>query len=859
VEPPVRIELTTFRLQGGCSTTELGRREASANYCRQYHAVVTNLGLTSQEARRRLAEYGENSLPGESRRSLFYIAITVLKEPMLLLLLAAGLISFLLADLSDAILLFVTVIIVLAISIYQHKRTESALRALHQLTAPLALVMRDGVKKRIPSAELVPGDLLLLLEGDRISADAKLLTSSFLEIDESLLTGESVPVSKEQADLIFSGTLIVRGHGSAEVLTTGSKTELGAIGESIKKLSFQRTRLQESIDRLVKIIGFLALIAILAIITIFGFGRDQWLEGLIAAIAAAMALIPEEFPVILTLFMALGAWRMAKVRVITQKPAAIEALGSVTTLCVDKTGTLTNNEMQVVEVTIDSEQLSIKEISSSGLSPRILEIAALATPDTPFDPMDHAIQKLVNLESIRAGHASVKEIPLEKSRLIYFHIWESEKLIAAAKGAPEHVGALCNLSTSDIESLNAQVAQAAERGLRVIAVAEGSKKSASVDLSSPEGFEFQFLGLLCLQDPIRDGVVQSVAECVSAGIRVLMITGDHPKTALALAREAGIADHQVLTGTELNTVDDSEIEILVRDCSVFARVRPEDKLRIIRALQANGEVVAMTGDGINDAPALKAADIGIAMGLRGTDVAREAAHLIITDDNFTSIVAGIKRGRAIYANIKKAMSYVIAIHIPIFGMALVPVFSSQWPLILLPALVAFHEVIIDPASSIVFEVEEPDPKIMSQKPRVPNSGIFSALDLSLAILQGLSIFIVVFGLFYQAQVSGVSEEEIRSLTFSALIFSNIFLILANRSRKLTIWESLIKRRNPAIPWIVLGAMSLLVILTNVAPLSSAFGLAPLELSSYFKTFAICYLSIIWLDALKFISRFKTRQ
>ena len=820
---------------------------------------MTNIGLTSLEAARLLTEFGPNSVESDTSRSRLSETFAVLREPMLLLLLAAGLISFFLADLTDAILLMFTVVIVLGISIYQQQRTNRALAALKELTAPLAHVVRDGLEVRISSRDVVPGDLIILSEGDRVVADAELVTVSSLECDESLLTGESIPITKGTGEIAFTGSLAVRGHGRARVIATGNETELGKIGKSIESIPYTRTHLQQSIDSIVKAIGGVALLTVIAIVIIYGVTRGNWLEGGIAAIAAAMALIPEEFPVILTLFMALGAWRMARVRVIARQAPAIEALGSVTVLCVDKTGTLTRNEMTVSEVQIDHRVIPAHEAVDSEDGFELLRIASLAAPKTPFDPMDKAFRELVDIEVITEGLISVAEFPVIKERLAYIHIWQQgPSLLVAAKGAPEHIAKLCGIEGIAIEEINQRVMSAGEKGLRVIAVATAVGEIGKTE--SIEGFEFQFLGLTFLKDPIRAGVPASVRECVTAGIRTIMITGDHPTTAKSIAQEIGLqSSNGVLTGTDLALLSDDELSERVRSCQIFARVTPNDKLRLIRALQANGEVVAMTGDGINDAPALRAADIGIAMGGRGTDVAREAAHLIITDDDFTSIVAGVRRGRAIYANIQKAMTYVIAIHIPIFGMALVPVLVADWPLILVPALIAFHEVIIDPASSIAFEVESPDPKIMSQPPRKPRSGIFDRREMLLALLQGLSIFALVFAIFIGNIASNTSEEKIRSLTFAALVIANVVLILINRSRTLTLWEALVKRRNVAIPWLIIGAMTLLLMLLNIPLLRDAFDLASLEWREYLLLLALSYLSVSWLDLHKIITGRRSGQ
>jgi Ca2+-transporting ATPase len=771
---------------------------------------------------------------------------------MLILLIAAGAINFLLAEILDALMLMVTVVIVIGISIYQARRTENALYALKQLTAPYATVIRDGVQQRISSNQIVVGDLLLLFEGDRVSADAELIESSTLAADESTLTGESVPVDKSNGHLVFSGTLITRGHGKAIVTSTGTNSQLGKIGKSLQEIPFERSQLQRDVDQLVRIIGVLGLITVVSVITIYGSTRDNWLEGGLAGIAAAMALIPEEFPVILTLFLAIGAWRMSQVKVIARKPSAIEALGSVTVLCVDKTGTLTENRMTVSEIQINGERYDITHQISNLEVSHALNIAALACPIRAFDPMDKAFQVLVAHNPDQLKGISLREYPVENSRLAYIHIWELDgRKIVAAKGAPETISRLCHLDEEKNQSLMEQVHVAADSGVRILAIAE-----AEIGQAIPEDIEsltFSFVGLALLRDPVRDGVVESIQHCARAGIRTIMITGDHPSTALAIARDISLPHvDSCLTGAQLDQIDDAELISRIGDISVFARVVPEHKLRIVRALQKKGEIVGMTGDGVNDAPALRAADIGIAMGARGTDVAREAASLVITDDNYTSIAHGIERGRTTYANLQKAMSYVVAIHIPIFGLALLPIFSSNWPLILLPGLVAFHEVIIDPACSVVFEEESPDPKIMDEKPRGIHRRIFTRTELSLSVIQGLSVFIAIFALFLHTRWSGRSDMEIRSMTFGALMVANVGLILTNRSRTLTILQTFRQRENRAVKWIVIGALTILLSLIILPPLRLIFDLGAIGLYDWVLILFTATVGFGWYEIYKFI-------
>ena len=816
-------------------------------------------GLSEREAALLLSKFGLNELPAEKKGSLFDSAVKVVREPMILLLILAGVISFVLAERVDGMLLISTVFIIIGISLFQERRTETALSALRSLSAPQALVIRSGKRIRIPTKEVVPGDLIQLLEGDRVPADAEIIDLKYLVLDESLLTGESVPVTKNLGDQVFTGTLVVRGHGIAIVRTTGKSTELGRIGSSLSGMKEQLTRLQLSISRIVKGIGIGALLTVTFVIAVYGVTRGNWLEGALAGIAVAMALIPEELPVILTIFMTLGAWRMTKVGVIVRRTATIEALGSVTVLCVDKTGTLTKNEMKIEELKLLNGDTWN---ASSAINPEfeeLISIGSLATPTVAFDPMDLAFKTLETSNRL-ASYKSLSEIPLSKERLIYTHVWQKEnRVIVAAKGAPEHIARICGLSENQLNSFHDLVATSASHGFRVIAVAKMELSESEFRSKKIDEIGLQFLGFSLLRDPIRDGVPDAINLCRAAGIRTIMITGDHPATAIAVANEIGIPSSSFMTGEILSQASDSDLREKVKSVSIFARVTHDHKLRLINALKTNGEIVGMTGDGINDAPALRAADIGIAMGGRGTDVAREASDMIITDDNFVSIVSGIKRGRTIFSNIKKAIIYVIAIHVPIFGMAIIPILNPLWPLVFLPALIAFHEIVIDPAASIVYEVEQSDPEIMNQKPRAATASLISRLDFLYSVLQGLSVFALVAIIYFVSLGNGSSDNRVRSLTFGTLLISNVILIMINRSRDLTIYRTVFKIKNVAAPWIALLAISILLILINVRVFREAFDLELLAIRDYLILAGLSYLSLCWTDLRKLLISAKAKK
>lgn len=841
-------------------------------------SVSGSAGLSSEEAARRLAVDGPNELPTAKRRSLAREAWDVLRQPMLMLLLAAGTINFLLAEPLDGVILMSFVLVVIAISIYQEHKTENALRALRDLSSPRALVVRDGRQVRVAGREVVRDDVVLLVEGDRVPADGVLLDCVNLSVDESALTGESVPVRKAPADpgrlasvqarpggeatpWVFSGTLVVKGRGTALVRATGAATELGRIGSALRQIETERTPLQREVDRLVGVVAVLGVAAAAIVVVAYGLSRGDWLEGLLAGIGTAMAMLPEEFPVVLTVFLAVGAWRLSQRHVLTRRPAVIETLGSASVICVDKTGTLTMNAMTVRDLVVDGHVHHVDDRPLPEAYHRLAEVAVLASPVDPFDPVDKAFtalgqRYLRGTEHLHGDWHLVREYPLSESLLALSHVWRSPdggRYLVAAKGAPEAVADLCHLDLEASAALTRQVEAATRDGLRVLAVAAADfPRTAELPREQHE-FAFEYVGLVGLHDPVRPGVAGAVAECRRAGVRTVMITGDYPGTAVAIAREVGL-DHAagVITGPELDAMPDPLLAERVRTVGVFARMVPEQKLRLVRALEAGGAVVGMTGDGVNDAPALRAADIGIAMGARGTDVAREAAALVITDDDFTSIAGGIRQGRGIAENLRMAMAYIIAVHVPIVGMSLLPVFVPGAPLVLLPSLIAVLELIIDPACSVVFEAEPVDPQVMDQPPRGPSDPVFGRRALVLAALQGTSVLVATALVFGWALADGRPDDVIRSVTFVTLVLSNVCLILVNRSWRMTAVRALRDRRNPTLPWILGAALSMPALLVGVPALRSAFNLGPIDLRDWLVAAVAGLAGVAWFEIVKVI-------
>ncbi len=807
-------------------------------------------GLSEEEVLEHLAVDGYNELPSAKKRTFWHILLEVMREPMFLMLIACGMLYLFLGDQGEAVMLMGFVAVIIGITFYQEQKTERALDALRDLSSPRALVIRDGRQQRIAGREVVRDDIVLIVEGDRIPADAVLLAGSNVSVDESLLTGESVPVRKRTWDgrlemgrpggddqpFIYSGTMVVKGQGVMQVRGTGIRTEIGKIGKALQILQPEDTNLQRQTGRIVRNFAVIGLGMCAVVVIVFGLTRGDWLHGILAGITLAMATLPEEFPVVLTIFLALGAWRISQRHVLTRRVPAVEMLGAATVLCTDKTGTLTQNRMTVTHLMSGNELLEVdmQQRSLPESFHELVEFGILATPLDPFDPMEKAIKELGGRTLVNTGHLHadwvlMREYPLSEKLLAMSHVWRSTSrhtFVIAAKGAPEAIADLCHFDAAQMDALRGQINRMADQGLRVLGVAKAD--FTLVDLPAEQhDFNFKFIGLLGLADPIRPEVPHAVDECYAAGIRIIMITGDYPGTARNIARQIGLKPlDNIITGAELDAMSDDDLKERIKTSCIFARAVPEQKLRIVSALKANGEVVAMTGDGVNDAPALKAAHIGIAMGGRGTDVARESAALVLVDDNFASIVAAVRMGRRIFDNLKKAMAFIFSVHIPIAGMSLIPVFFN-WPLALLPVHVLFLELIIDPACTVVFEMEDDEPDIMQRPPRKLEAPLFGRSMVLSGLIQGLGILVVVAGVYAFGLLQGLGEAEARMFAFVSLVIGNLGLIFANRSRTLSIFQSL-RIPNKALWWITGGAMFFLVLVLIVPALRDVFQFAPLH-------------------------------
>ena len=808
-------------------------------------------GLTAAAAAARLRKDGYNELPSADHRNLVRIFLEVLRQPMFALLLAGGAVYLLLGDRVEASILLIFASLSVSITIVQESRTERVLETLRNLASPRAIVIRDGRRMQIAGREVVAGDLMVVTEGDRVSADARLLTAEDLLVDESLLTGESVPVRKSARALdagaeprrdapggddspqLYAGTLIVRGTGQARVQATGARSEMGKIGHALRGIEMEPAHLQQQLRWLIRDFAIVGAVAGGLVVVLFGSLRGSWLNALLAGIAIGMSLLPEEFPMVIAVFMAMGAWRISRARVLTRHAAAIETLGATTVLCTDKTGTLTQNRMSVAAIVApDASWRAGDPVPPPEPVRRTLRVALLASAREPVDPMDVAVHALAREDggSVPAASRYVRSYGLRPDLFVVANVLRGDdgRFVVHAKGAVEAIVSLCRLSEGRARAIGTVVDALGGSGVRVLAVAEAvldPKLGADALPDSPRGFAFEYAGLLGFADPLRANVPAAVAECRSAGIRVVMMTGDYPATAVAIGREAGLDTTHVLTADQLEAADDSRLATLVEQTNVFARIRPADKLRIVQSLKAAGEIVAMTGDGVNDAPAIKAAHIGIAMGGRGTDVAREASSIVLLDDDFGSIVQTIRLGRRIYDNLVKAIEYIVAVHIPIAGLAILPLLLGL-PLVLSPIHIAFLEMIIDPSCSLVFEAEPEEEDVMRRPPRDPRELLLRPRRVLWAIAQGTVSFLLLAALLVTGARLGVAAERLRAIVFVALVVANLSLILVNRSLDATLIGA-VTRPNRSLR-VLFGAV-LLMLATAVAwkPAADLFHFATL--------------------------------
>lgn len=815
-------------------------------------------GLTEQQVAESRQRYGSNVIEKKGNR-LSEVGKKIIRDPMLLLLVAAGVIYFITGHRSDALFMLGAIIAIVSISLYQDRRSQNALDALRVLTRPTCRVLRDGIIKDIPVEEIVIGDYLLAEEGGTVSADGIILQSNDFAVNESILTGESLSVEKtvsEGNNDIYQGTVVTRGLAVCKVVAIGTRTRLGQIGQNLSASETPDTPLQKQIATFVRRMAVVGVIFFVAVWLINLYRSHNPLESLLKSLSLAMSILPEEIPVAFVTFMAVGAWRLSKLGIIVKQVSTIETLGSATVICVDKTGTITKNQMEIKDLYVFSSDLVDRVDSTNPGTNELLKYAMWASEPIPFDPMEislHDAYLRATKSDERKNYKMIHEYPLGGLPPFMTHVFENTAghRIIAAKGAPEGILATCHVTGSKQERILKVIEDLSSKGARVLGVASGRWTDSQFPASQSD-INFSFLGLVSFYDPPKDNMRDVLSSFYNAGINVKMITGDYPGTATSIAKQIGLTGERVLTGQEVMAMKDSDLATEVERVNIFARTFPEVKLRILNALKKNGHVVAMTGDGVNDAPALKAAHIGIAMGKRGAEVAKQASAMILSDDDLARMVDAVTAGRKIYANLKKAIQYIISIHIPIILIVFIPlVLNWTYPFLFTPVHIIFLELIMGPTCSIVYENEPVENELMKQKPRQGTPGFFKWRELTTSIVQGLIICVGTLTTYQYSVIGGVSEELTRGLVFTTLISANIFLTLVNRSVTKPFWVS-IRYRNPLIRVILFVTVSLTATILYVPLISEFFQVTAPTVGQLSICVFIGFLSVTWIDLLKII-------
>ncbi len=827
-------------------------------------------GLTTDEAKALQLRYGKNELSSQKKESFARKVLHIICEPMFLLLIVAAIIYFILGEPRDGLIMLIFVVGIISIDVIQEWKTDKTLNALKDLSAPHINVLRDGKEVQIASADLVPGDIMMIYEGVKIPADGFVVKCNDLCVDESSLTGEAeggwkVPVENAEdttdywrKDYCYAGTLVTQGLASVHVDKIGVSTEYGKIGCGVAQAPEEATPLQKQTSSLVKLCASIAavLFVLVCVVTWFNIPdhsfRDRLIESILSGITLAMAMIPEEFPVVLTVFLSMGAWRLAKKQSLVRKLPSVETLGAVSVLCVDKTGTITMNQMTVQETW-----------AADGDEHQLCEVMGLGCETDAYDPMEKAMlthcDKLgISQEHLFSGEL-IYEYAFTNELKMMGHVWQrNDELVIAAKGSPERILTICKLSDKEQEVIQHKITAYAKEGLRVIAIATTTLKDRSEIPENITECSLTFCGLIGLADPPRETVKQDIAICNKAGIRVVMITGDNGLTAASIAKKIEIKNYDnIITGDMLEKMSDDELRENVKTVNIFSRVIPEHKMRIVKAFKENGEIVAMTGDGVNDAPSLKYADIGIAMGKRGSEVSREAADLILLDDNFSTIVDTVKDGRRIYDNIRKAVGYIFVIHIPIaLTSLLAPMLGvAAGSLMLLPLHVVLLELIIDPTCSIVLERQPAEADIMERSPRNPQEKLLGAKLLIKSVIQGLVIFLASFGIYYYTMLQNTDNAPIaRSMGLAVIMIANLFLVQVNSSDTESVFTSIKNLSKDKVMWTINIGTLLGIAVILYTPLNNILQLAALSSRQFLLVFGLAAGSVLWYEIVKTIKR-----
>lgn len=817
-------------------------------------AVPAFAGLTTAQAERQRHTFGKNEIEATRRSPILNSLRNIVTEPMFLLLAVACVLYFFLGDFTEAMMMVVSILFVAGIELYQETKSERALEALRSYTRAQVRVLRDGKWVTLPSEDLVPDDVVSVEEGERIPADGTLLEQHDLTVDESVLTGESLSVEKtlegqpavngqRPTNSLFQGTTVASGKGVFKVTATGARSEFGKLGKSIESIDAEPTPLQIQIKRFVKQMGIIGGVAFVVV-----FGLNFWIENdfwkaLLFSLTLAMAILPEEIPVAFSAFMGLGAYRMIKYGILAKQPKTVESLGSATVICLDKTGTITENQMSVAEVA---------DFSGQG---HTLEYALWASEPEPFDAMEKALVEAVLEEKkagLRSGFTLAKEYPLGGKPPMMTHIWEKKggSRIVACKGAVERILDVSDIKNELRQQVLTKTEEMAAQGYRVLGVASATFEGKNFP-AEQDDFPWKFEGLVAFYDPPKENVAKVFKKFYTAGLRVLMITGDHAATAQNIARSIGLRGWEAtMTGDEVMKLDEGELREAVQKASVFARMFPEAKLRVVNALKANGEIVAMSGDGVNDGPALKAAHIGVAMGKSGTEIAKSAASLVLLNDNLDAMATAIRMGRRIYDNLRKAIRYIISIHLPIVLVVLVPLLFG-WPYahMLLPLHVIFLELVMDPTAAIAFENEPAEPNLMHKMPRPGNASLFSWKELAVSLLQGAMITAGVLFMYQVAVGQGKVEEDVRSVVFATLVSANLFLTLSNRSFDYAFHRTLFYK-NPMLPVILGISVFMLLAILYVPFLTHLFKMGALSAADLGWCVLAGFVSVGWFEVWK---------
>jgi P-type Ca2+ transporter type 2C len=817
-------------------------------------------GLTTDEVTRLGKEFGRNILTIRRINPFLAMVWGIVKEPMFLILVAACILYFILGEQSEGLMMLVAICLVTAISIFQEWRSEGALSALRAYTEPRVVVIRDGAEIEISADELVPGDVIRLEEGHKIPADAKVIQSNDLTVDESILTGESLTVDKsvdEENSLLFQGTILNTGKCYARVTHTGNQTSLGKTGTSILELTGTRTELQNQINTFVRRLALFGFFGFFTVCLINFLNHRDLIHSLLFGLSLAMSVIPEEIPVAFASFMALGAYALSKEGIITRHPEVIENLGAVTVICLDKTGTITQNKMEVKVLYDYPKDLLIEAEGLTG-GQQLLSYALLASETNPFDSMEQAIieayGKLADPKLLQQPLPMVHEYPLSGKPPMMTHLYEEKgDTIVAAKGAIERIIQVCDLPVDAIEKINSHSRRMASSGYRVLGVASARWLKGKSFPDDQDNFDWTFEGILALYDPPKENAKEVLETLQRAGIKIKLITGDHPETAISIAKQVGLAvATEFLTGSQVLELTPAQVQEKAKTVNVFARMFPEAKLKVIEALKSNGEITAMSGDGVNDGPALRSANIGIAMGKRGTEIARQAADLILTDDNLEKIVEGVRQGRKIYTNLKKASRYIVSIHIPILLTAAVPlVLGWKFVNVFMPIHIIFLELIMGPTCSIFFEREPGEDNLLRQQPRKKGASMFGRNELLIGVIQGVVIALFALSLDYLFMNRGVAVEYLRSILFTFLILANLFLTFSDRSLADSFFVT-IRIKNNLKYWILIFSIAFLCALHLIPAVRNLFGLLRISPSDFILTAGAAFVSVVWFEFYKAI-------